>query len=104
MPRPYQSTPPLRDTPQGALKWCEPCRRWGNHSTNECYSWARYKRKIGGPPANEHAPPTAHLGATISDKARPVLEAQPAPPGTTPLRLVGIEEEVQTGGVSPTIL
>ena len=61
-------------------------------------------REIGGPPANEHAPPIAHPGAPISDKARPVLGAQPAPPGTMPLRLVGTEEEVQAGGVSPTVL
>ena len=48
--RPYQQTqptPPLRDSSQGALKWCEPCRRWGNHSTNECYSKQRYMREIG---------------------------------------------------------
>ena len=61
-------------------------------------------RELGGTTANEHAPPTAHPGASISDKARPVLGAQPTPPGTTPLRLVGTEEEIRAGGGAPTIL
>ena len=86
--RPYQPTQPLRDNPQGALKWCEPCRRWGNHSTNECYSRQRYMREIGAAvPGDYKSPPTQPTMGT-SEGARPVLGSQPAPPGTTPFHYV----------------
>ena len=74
--RPYQPTPPLRDTPQGALKWCEPCRRWGNHSTNECYSRQRYMREIGAAMPTDSNPAHAQQNLGSSKGARPVLGAQ----------------------------
>ena len=91
--RSYQPTPPLQDTPQGALKWCEPCRRWGNHSTNECYSRQRYMREIGAAMPTYSNLVNAQQNLGSSKGARPVLGAQPAPPGTTPFRYVRDMEE-----------
>ena len=95
--RPYQPMPPLRDTPQGALKWCEPCRRWGNHSTNECYSRQHYMREIGAAMPADSNPVIAQPNLGSSKGARPVLGAQPAPPGTTPFRYV---RDVEDSGPS----
>ena len=71
--RPYQPTPPLRDTPQGALKWCKLCRIWGNHSTNECYSRQRYMREIGAAMPTDSNPVHTQQNLGSSKGARPVL-------------------------------
>ena len=95
--RAYQPTQPLRDNPQGALKWCEPCRRWGNHSTNECYSKQRYMREVGAAMPGDFKPTNVQPASNTHEAARPVLGAQPAPPGTTPFHYV---QEVEDPGQS----
>ena len=95
--RPYQPTQPLRDNPQGALKWCEPCRRWGNHSTNECYSRQRYMREVGAVIPGDFKPMNTQPVSSTNEVARPVLGAQPSPPGTTPFHYV---HEVEDSGQS----
>ena len=95
--RPYQPTQPLRDNPEGALKWCEPCRRWGNHSTNECYSRQRYMQEVGAAMPGDFKPMNTQPVSSTNEVARPVLGAQPAPPGTTPFHYV---HEVEDSGQS----
>ena len=40
----------------------------------------------------------------VTERARPVLGAQPAPPGTTPLHLVGTESNHSEGEYPPSII
>ena len=101
--RPYQPTQPLRENPLGALKWCEPCRRWGNHSTNECYSKQRYMREVGATKPGDFKPMSTQSAPRTNKVARPVLGAQPAPPGTTPFHYVhNVEDSGQSLELVPS--
>ena len=91
--RPYQPTPPLRDTPEEALKWREPCRRWGNHSTNECYIRQCYMREIGATMPTNSNPAHAQQNLGASKGAKRVLGAKQTPPRTTPFRYVREAED-----------
>jgi len=91
--RPYQTMPLLRENNLGALKWCEPCIRWGNHSTNECYSRQRYMQEIGATMLAENNTSNAQPQLGNSERGRPVLGTQPTPLGTTPFPYIGEIEE-----------
>ena len=65
--------------------WCDFDKKWGNHTTEECYNRIRFMKgqMMGG------LPNTAQEG----ERPSPVLERQPPLPKTTPVRLVEYEDD-----------
>ncbi|WP_208972724.1 hypothetical protein, partial [Escherichia coli] len=67
--------------------WCDFDKKWGNHTTEECYNrmrFARQQQMVGG--MQGYAP--------VGERPLPVvLEAQPPLPTTTPIKLLDYEED-----------
>ena len=73
----------MRQEPQQAM-WCDFHKRWGNHSTENCFNKIQHLQ--GQALAN--APRVQVDG----DKAIPVLDRQPPLQKTTPVRMVNHDE------------
>ena len=66
--------------------WCEFDKKWGNHTTQECYNCIRFMRnqQMGGNIQNF---------ALAGERPLPVLDAQPPLPNAALVRLVEHEED-----------
>ena len=63
--------------------WCEFVKRWGNHTTEECYNRIRFMREQA---INQGNP-------RVGEFPKPILDRQPAPPGAAVVRLFNPEDE-----------
>ena len=81
----YQGSLEYPDQKFVPLLWCDFDKKWGNHTTEECYNWIRFMRRqmMGGLP---------HI-AQEGERPSPVLERQPPLPKTTPVRLVEHDDD-----------
>ena len=65
--------------------WCDFHKRWGNHSTKNCFNRIQHRR--GQALAN------TRRVQVVGDKAIPVLDRQPPLPKTAPKRMVNHDEK-----------
>ena len=66
--------------------WCDFDKKWGNHTTEECFNRIRFMRQqaMGG----------GHMMGNEGERPILVLNRQPPLPEAAPLRILGHEEEI----------
>ena len=83
---------------EGQRLWCDACRWNYTHVTKDCNHIAQVQREQGYARPQQYRQGEGNVERALvptylagQEQARPVLGAQPPPPGTTPLRYASIE-------------